>query len=93
MGRYLRAMTMRLDAVTTDPRKDRERMAQVQRVEQAYGKVVDRFAGGAHDAELERIGWGIEELRVHLFAQRLGTAQSVSATRLLDAIAAIERAG
>jgi ATP-dependent helicase HrpA len=35
------------------------------------------------------IGWLIEELRVSLFAQHLGTATKVSAQRIQRAIAAV----
>jgi ATP-dependent helicase HrpA len=69
-------------------------MLQVQRVEQAYAALLDRVPpGSGHDAELEAIGWSIEELRVHLFAQRLGTAEPVSAHRITTAIDALQRAG
>ena len=37
---------------------------------------------GRVDAELERFRWMIEELRVSLFAQELGTAEKVSVPRL-----------
>ena len=37
------------------------------------------------------IGWMVEELRVSLFAQSLGTAYPVSEKRVLRAIAAIDR--
>ncbi|MFI4861116.1 MAG: ATP-dependent RNA helicase HrpA [Phycisphaerales bacterium JB063] len=37
---------------------------------------------GRYDPELERLRWMIEELRVSLFAQELGTAEKVSVPRL-----------
>ena len=39
---------------------------------------------------VEAIGWMIEELRVSLFAQRLGTQGKVSVQRIAKAIAAID---
>ena len=40
-------------------------------------------------ADVVAIGWMIEELRISLFAQSIGTAQSVSAKRVRAAIAAV----
>jgi len=37
------------------------------------------------------IGWMIEELRVSLFAQQLGTPEPVSEQRILKAIASLPR--
>jgi len=39
------------------------------------------------------VGWLLEELRVSLFAQSLGTAMPVSAKRVRTAMAGIERVG
>jgi ATP-dependent helicase HrpA len=65
-------------------------MAQVQALEQRYGELIDRAApDGTDDAELERIGWMIEELRVSLFAQSLGTPEPISVTRITKAMAAL----
>jgi ATP-dependent helicase HrpA len=90
--RYLRAVLVRLDALPAGPARDRERLGQVQRVEAAYGAAVDAAPpDGRNDVELERIGWMIEELRVSLFAQQLGTAEPVSVKRILRAIEALPR--
>jgi ATP-dependent helicase HrpA len=92
IARYLQAAAVRLDAAAASPARDADRMAQVQRVEQAYGAAVDAApADGRAEVELERIGWLIEELRVSLFAQGLGTAEAVSAKRILRAIEALAR--
>ena len=45
----------------------------------------DEVIGGA----FADIGWLIEELRISLFAQSIGTARSVSAKRVRSAIAAV----
>jgi ATP-dependent helicase HrpA len=92
IARYLQAAAVRLDAAATAPARDADRMAQVQRVEHAYGAAVDAApADGRSEVELERIGWLIEELRVSLFAQGLGTAEAVSVKRILRAIEALAR--
>ncbi len=47
-------------------------------------------AAGTYDPEIEKLGWMIEELRVSLFAQQLGTSLSVSPQRLDKQIQKIE---
>ncbi len=87
--RYLHAIEHRLATLPDAIGRDRERMLQVHEVESAYATAVDLLAGGPADVELERIGWQIEELRVSLFAQHLGTPEPVSRKRILTAIRAV----
>ncbi len=88
--RYLSAMAVRLDKLGSSPERDRERMATIARVQEAYAHALDRFAPGSPvDRELERIGWQIEELRVNLFAQAVGTPGPVSEERLLRSLDAL----
>jgi ATP-dependent helicase HrpA len=90
--RYLRAIVHRLDSLPGAPARDRDRMAQVRRVEAAYAAAIDAApADGRADAELERVGWMIEELRVSLFAQRLGTPEPVSEKRIRRALEGMAR--
>ena len=90
LERYYQAMTIRLDRLVESPRRDGERMAAVLRVQARYAEVLDRFPpGSSADTVLERIGWQIEELRVGLFAQQVGTPGPVSEARLLRALEAV----
>ena len=90
IARYLRAMERRLDDIRQGSPRDRERMAVVQSLEDRYARLIDRAASdGSDDAALERIGWMIEELRVSLFAQALGTPEPISETRITKAMAAL----
>jgi ATP-dependent helicase HrpA len=57
-------------------------MRRVNDVEDAYG----RLAAARPRPEVAEIRWLIEELRVSLFAQTLGTARPVSEKRLLREI-------
>lgn len=81
---YLQAIEMRTERLRTDPGRDRTLQLDVERVTEAY-----RVAGGSLPTKpdtpdrLVRIRWLIEELRVSLFAQQLGTAESVSTKRIL----------
>jgi ATP-dependent helicase HrpA len=77
--RYLKAMKMRADRWRQNPAKDAERVAQLA----AYWT---RLKGDA--ATCGELRWLVEEFRVSLFAQELGTAEPVSAVKLDRAFAA-----
>ncbi len=92
LERYLRAMLVRLDRAAESPSREARLQASVDEVEAAYADLLDDLPAGRRDAtEVREVGWLIEELRVQLFAQRLGTAVPVSAKRALKAVAAVER--
>ena len=75
--RYLRAIERRLDRLPNDPNGDRIRMLQAQQLEQEYA------AAPAKSAEVR---WMLEEYRVSLFAQQLGTPYPVSDKRIRKAM-------
>jgi ATP-dependent helicase HrpA len=92
--RYLRAITRRLDKLPEDPVRDRDRMGAVQRLAQEYRDAVERLPAARRDDEdVRAVRWMLEELRVSLFAQGLGTAHPVSEKRIRKAIAALASAG
>jgi ATP-dependent helicase HrpA len=65
-------------------------MEVVARVQRRYDDLLDALsATAAGDPDVVRIAWLIEELRVSLFAQSLGTDGPVSETRILRSIAAL----
>ena len=79
--RYLKAVAARLDKLRADPARDQARLAELRPLEQRYlRKLAERR--GARDARLDDFRWGLEELRVGLFAQELKTPQPVSVKRL-----------
>ncbi|KGN29868.1 ATP-dependent helicase [Knoellia sinensis KCTC 19936] len=87
LQRYLRAMLHRLERAATNPR-EAQLQAQIDSVETAYADLLDALPTTAASArEVTDIGWMIEELRVSLFAQSLGTAHPVSEKRVRNAIA------
>jgi ATP-dependent helicase HrpA len=87
LTRYLRAIERRLDKLPENPARDAANMAVAQRVEQAYRQAVaDLPPGRRTDPDVTEIRWMLEELRVSLFAQTLGTQGSVSETRILAAL-------
>ncbi len=76
--RYLRAIAHRLDRLPQDPVRDADRMRRVQALEER----ADRLTRGAAD-----VRWMLEELRVSLFAQSVGTPTRVSEARIERALA------
>jgi ATP-dependent helicase HrpA len=88
--RYLRGMVRRLDVLPADPVKDAHRMVQVQKVEDAYLDLVESLPPARRgDAEVVDIRWMLEELRVSVFAQQLGTPRPVSAKRIRAALRSV----
>ncbi len=75
--RYLAAIEYRLDKLPFSVARDRESTAEIQRFEARYDAV-----GSSGEAGLFNFRWMLEEYRVSLFAQPLGTAMPVSAKRL-----------
>jgi len=81
LPRYLKAITLRLDKLRSDPARDAARLAELRPLEQRYTRRVAELRG-APDARLDEYRWLLEELRVSLFAQELRTPQPVSVKRL-----------
>ncbi|EWT06166.1 ATP-dependent helicase [Intrasporangium chromatireducens Q5-1] len=90
LDRYLRAIAYRLEKAPENLARDAQLLDQVDAVEGRYADLLAELRPARRGAEdVAAIGWMIEELRVSLFAQQLGTAQKVSTQRILKAIAAI----
>ena len=89
LPRYLDGMLDRLKTLANEPGRDRARMTEYERMAKAF-----EDAGGtippASDAPaaLVEVRWLLEEYRVSVFAQRLGTAQPVSPQRIMKALSA-----
>ncbi|MCA1778779.1 MAG: DUF3418 domain-containing protein [Xanthomonadaceae bacterium] len=86
--RYLDAIDLRLDALELDPRRDVQRQAEVEPWWQFYLDQLSRH--GRYTVELDAYRWLIEEYRVQVFAQQLGTAVKVSKKRLQQARHTVE---
>jgi ATP-dependent helicase HrpA len=85
--RYLRAAFHRLEKARSNPSRDGELARRVQAVDEALWQARARYESGPRDdvraAEVIEARWLIEELRVSLFAQQLGTDGTVSEQRIL----------
>jgi len=89
LPRYLRALGQRLDKMADDPYRDQANLARIQQVEQDYEAALARVPRGRRPGpELRQARWMLEELRVSLFAQQLGTAYPVSEKRVRKALIA-----
>ena len=75
-------------ALATSPRREREAASVIGDLEDDYAALCASHASRLPSA-VAAIGWQLEELRVSLFAQALGTAGPVSAKRVAAAIAAL----
>ena len=88
--RYLEAAGRRLERLPADIARDTERQAVIGRVRGRYELLVDQVAAGTAPPSvrtgLPEIRWMIEELRVSLWAQALGTPVPVSEARIVRAI-------
>jgi ATP-dependent helicase HrpA len=87
LARYLRAVQMRLDKLADNPGRDAQQMAIVHRVQESYAAALATLPATARSSDGAReIGWMIQELRVSLFAQTIGTQGPVSERRIMSAI-------
>jgi ATP-dependent helicase HrpA len=92
LRRYLRAMLQRLEKAPGALARDAQAQEVVDRVEEAYADLLDDLAPVERGSQQVReIGWMIEELRVSLFANGLGTAHPVSEKRIRKAMDALAR--
>ena len=90
LGRYVKAMRMRLDDMGVQPDRDARRQAVIHGLEAALAARLAKMpAARAKSAAVKDIYWLLQELRVSLFAQTLGTAQKVSESKISKAIAAL----
>lgn len=87
LPRYLAGTTERLAQLSDQPGRDRQRMTEYERAATVFAE-----AGGTIPAAADAPGgvvharWLLEEFRISLFAQRLGTAEAVSAQRIAKAL-------
>ncbi len=93
LARYLKAAKVRLEKAAAASSRDTELAWKVREVADEYEAVRTALASGRPDPErlarLEDVRWMIEEYRVSLFAQTLGTDGPVSDKRIRKALAEI----
>ncbi|MFD4369801.1 ATP-dependent RNA helicase HrpA [Rhodococcus sp. NPDC058521] len=93
LPRYLAAATLRLESLPASADRDRKGMDVLDRVYAAYERMLASIPPERHHgADVNAVHWMIEELRVSLFAQSLGTPVAVSEKRILKMMDAVVRA-
>jgi len=81
--RYLRGATERVQSLADNPGRDRQRMTEFERAAAAFAEAGGTIPVPADaPAPIVRTRWLLEEYRVSLFAQHLGTAEPVSLQRI-----------
>ncbi|MBT4611589.1 MAG: ATP-dependent RNA helicase HrpA, partial [Gemmatimonadetes bacterium] len=93
--RYLKAVHVRADRYRADGSKDRIKARQIQPFDDELQKISGDLAtqGAARRQQIGIYRWLLEEYRISVFAQELGTAQRVSAKRLEKQLEAVDKAG
>ncbi|HEX7095972.1 MAG TPA: DUF3418 domain-containing protein, partial [Acidimicrobiales bacterium] len=79
------------ERLADDLARDERRMAEVRPLERRYAEYLATLPPGPVDPAIVELGWELEELRIGVFAQQLGTRGPVSAKRIarkLDALGA-----
>ena len=87
LPRYLAAALERVRTLADNPGRDRQRMTEYERMAALYADAGGTIpvAPGA-PAHLVHVRWLLEEYRVSLYAQSLGTAEPVSPQRITKAL-------
>jgi len=89
--RYLQGMLRRLEKLPIDPNQDRLKLIEVNKVNEAYQSLLGKQRKDKPiSAELLNMRWLIEELRISLFAQNLGTSAPISVKRILNQLKVLQ---
>ncbi|MFG1951513.1 ATP-dependent RNA helicase HrpA [Micromonospora sp. NPDC048830] len=85
--RYLTAIERRLDRLPGNPQRDRQQQDRIAAVQREYDDMLAALPPSRRrSATVRQIRWMIEELRVNVFAQALGTPYPVSEQRIYRAM-------
>ena len=91
LPRYLKALALRVEKAESSPTQDAALAYQVAEASAVVDRARERSASAPPDAEREAVlveaRWMLEELRVSLFAQTLGTSRKVSLQRISRLVA------
>src|SRR5699024_2491373 len=87
LSRYLQADLLRLEKLPENPHRDAQLAWQIGDLEQHWRSQREKLSARRRaEPAVREIDWLLEELRVSLFAQTLGTSQTVSDKRIRRAI-------
>ncbi|HYT89888.1 MAG TPA: DUF3418 domain-containing protein, partial [Gemmataceae bacterium] len=92
--RYLKALLTRLERGALNPSKDQERARQIAPYQNAWNELQATAPRSSEARQaIEEFRWMVEEFKVSVFAQELGTAFPVSAKRLDEKLARVRQVG
>ena len=89
--RYLKAITMRLEKLPGQVQKDAEYTININKLQDVIRKEIE--ASRVPNEALVNLRWSIEELRVSIFAQTLGTRFPISEKRITKRLDELRRLG
>jgi ATP-dependent helicase HrpA len=93
LPRYLKGLLIRAERAPLNPARNQERLRQLAPYVDALKKLQARPAGSpGAQVQIEAYRWMVEEFKISLFAQELGTAVPVSPKRLDQQLEAIQNA-
>ncbi len=87
--RYVRGIRYRLEHLAGNGQRDLVRISEVVPLENRFATFVDRVPAGEMTADAAGIRWLLEELRIQVFAQPIGTKASVSIKKLTQRLSAV----
>jgi len=91
LPRYLQGIGLRAQRIERDPARDQARMLELKPFIDAVADAQRR--GVLAEPGWQQLRWQLEELRVSVFAQELGTAEAVSVKRLTRQLKPLARGG
>jgi ATP-dependent helicase HrpA len=82
-NRYVKALAVRSEKLKVDLNRDRLNQLEVDKAQTKFEAVLQKYKHSESPPEgLQEVEWMIEELKVSLFAQQLGTAYPISVKRI-----------
>jgi ATP-dependent helicase HrpA len=82
LPRYLKGLLIRAERAALNPAKSQERQRQLAPYQDALRKLQGEKRSPEARRQIEAFRWMVEEFKISLFAQELGTAAPVSPKRL-----------
>ncbi|BBG58833.1 ATP-dependent RNA helicase HrpA [Providencia rustigianii] len=90
--RYLNGIERRLEKLAIDPNRDRAQMSKVEHVQNMWQQWMGKLTPLQKKLpEVQEVRWMIEELRVSLFAQQLGTPYPISDKRIIQTMESLSQ--
>jgi ATP-dependent helicase HrpA len=86
LNRYVHAIERRADTMGGNVTKDQNAMRSIRALENRYDQIVDKLPASRVTPEVRDVRWMLEELRVSVFAQVLGTSGPISEKRITRAL-------